>query len=270
MKPAAPSFPDSTPLIIGHRGASAVAPENTLAAFERALCDGADGVEFDVRLARDGVPVCIHDATLQRTALSDTAVAALTSSELKRADAGTWFNLRFPEKARDTFACARIPTLAETLELVGPRSKVVYIEMKCDAAAEYAALAAAVVRGVRDLALVNRAVVKCFEHEAIREVKRLAPEIRTAALFDRTLARPVISKRKIIARARACGADEVSLHRSLARRAVVEAAHSQGFEIVVWTADNPIWVKRARDWGIRSVITNDPARLRSALEGIRA
>ncbi|MDQ3754751.1 MAG: glycerophosphodiester phosphodiesterase, partial [Acidobacteriota bacterium] len=64
------------PLIIGHRGASAVAPENTLGAFARALDDGADGIEFDVRLARDGVPIVIHDATLKRTALQDGAVAA--------------------------------------------------------------------------------------------------------------------------------------------------------------------------------------------------
>ncbi len=84
----AQTFPTTTPLIIGHRGASALAPENTLVAFERALADGADGVEFDVRLARDRVPVVIHDATLRRTLLRDETVAALTSSELQRWDAG--------------------------------------------------------------------------------------------------------------------------------------------------------------------------------------
>ncbi|HEX6626268.1 MAG TPA: glycerophosphodiester phosphodiesterase family protein, partial [Pyrinomonadaceae bacterium] len=119
------TFSSTTPLIIGHRGASALAPENTLVAFERALDDGADGVEFDVRLARDRVPVVIHDATLRRTLLRDETVAALTSSELRRWDAGTWFTLRFPERARDDYHLARVPTLDETLGLVGPRSAAV-------------------------------------------------------------------------------------------------------------------------------------------------
>ena len=66
------------PLIIGHRGASAIAPENTLAAFKRAIQDGADGIEFDVRLSQDGVPVVIHDATLARTGLTDGVVAELS------------------------------------------------------------------------------------------------------------------------------------------------------------------------------------------------
>ncbi len=258
--------PGAKPLIIGHRGASAVAPENTLAAFERALQDGADGVEFDVRLARDRTPVVIHDATLRRTTRRDGAVADLTASELQRWDAGSWFNIRAPEKALDIYTGERIPTLAETLELVGPRSKVVYIEMKCEQPAEYAKLAGAVVGHVREHGLIDRAVVKCFAHDAIREVKRIAPEIRTAALFDRTLSRPVITKRKIIALAKACGADEISLHRTLARRPVIEAARFQGFATVVWTVDKPDWLRRASDWGIRSVITNDPARMRIVLE----
>jgi glycerophosphoryl diester phosphodiesterase len=80
-----------TPLIIAHRGASAVAPENTIAAFRRAIEVGADGVEFDVRLARDGVPVVIHDSTLERTAGLKRGVSDLTSEELSQIDVGSWF-----------------------------------------------------------------------------------------------------------------------------------------------------------------------------------
>jgi len=75
-------------LIIGHRGNSAEAPENTIAAFARALNDGADGIEFDVRLARDRTPVVIHDATLKRTGGLPAAVSALSSAELTRLDVG--------------------------------------------------------------------------------------------------------------------------------------------------------------------------------------
>ncbi|HVF57860.1 MAG TPA: glycerophosphodiester phosphodiesterase family protein [Pyrinomonadaceae bacterium] len=258
------------PLIIGHRGASSVAPENTLAAFERALDDGADGVEFDVRLARDGVPVVIHDATLERTGLlRGVAVSELSSSELGEVDAGTWFNLRFPEAAWESYARERIPTLARTFELIGARSRFVYVEMKCEDGDDYAPLAAAVVGLIREHELVGRAVVKCFAHEAIREVKRLAPEIRTAALFDRKLSRPFVTTRRIIAQALACGADEISLHRSLVRRRVVEAARGHGVETLVWTVDTPSWVGRARRLGLRAIFTNRPAEMLGALDSLR-
>jgi glycerophosphoryl diester phosphodiesterase len=255
------------PFIVGHRGASSAAPENTLAAFARALEDGADGVEFDVRLARDGVPVVIHDATLRRTALRPERVDALTSAELKKIDAGSWFNRRFPALAREAFAHEGVPTLSEVLELVGPRSRVVYVEMKCEAADEYPRLAREVVGRIRDLDLSGRAVVKSFEHAAVREARRLAPEIRAAALFDAGLSRPFISAREAVARTLACDAQEVSLHRSLLRRPVVEAARRSGLETIIWTADTSRWLARALRLGLRAVITNRPAELAEKVSG---
>ena len=99
----------NVPLIIGHRGSSALAPENTMAAFALALEEGADGVEFDVRLARDGVPVVIHDATLERTALRKGRPEDFDSARLQELDAGTWFNRRFPERARDDYSVRACP-----------------------------------------------------------------------------------------------------------------------------------------------------------------
>jgi glycerophosphoryl diester phosphodiesterase len=168
-------IPDSAPLIIGHRGDSAHAPENTLAAFDLALRGGADGIEFDVRLARDGVPVCIHDATLRRTALREGVVESLDSAELSALDAGTWFNLRRPASARDNFAAERIPTLAQVFERFGNRARVLYVEMKCDSPARGAPLARAVVELTRAHGLAGRVVVKSFAHALVAEAKRLAP-----------------------------------------------------------------------------------------------
>jgi glycerophosphoryl diester phosphodiesterase len=128
---AAPAV--SKPLIIGHRGASSIAPENTLAAFERALADGADGIEFDVRLARDRVPVVIHDATLRRTGLRRGSIATLSSSELAGVDVGTWFNRRRPALANPAYSNERIATLAEVFELMKKRRAILYVEMKCGA-----------------------------------------------------------------------------------------------------------------------------------------
>src|SRR6185436_15674877 len=111
------------PLIIGHRGASAVTPENTLGAFRLATEVGADGIEFDVRLSRDGMPVVIHDDNLRRTGLDPRRVVDLKASELKQIDVGRWFD-------PSTFTNEQIPTLQEVLDLFESTSGVLYLEMK--------------------------------------------------------------------------------------------------------------------------------------------
>lgn len=252
------------PFIIGHRGASAIAPENTIAAFERALADGADGIEFDVRLAGDGVPVVIHDADLRRTGLSRLLVANLSSSELGKVDVGTWFNLRHPDYAQAAYSRERIATLAEVFELMKNRGRMLYVEMKC-AVFESGALAAEVAGLTRSHSMIDSVVVESFTLEAIAEIKRLAPEIRTAALFEPKLSRPRPSARRIIGEAVAHAADEIALHRSLVTRRVVEDARQRQLETVVWTVDNLTWVRRALDYGLHALITNRPAQMRARL-----
>jgi glycerophosphoryl diester phosphodiesterase len=247
-------------LIIGHRGAAAVAPENTLVSFEHALLDGADGIEFDVRLARDGVPVVIHDPTLRRTALTQGRIASFSSTELSEMDAGTWFNLRFPSRAHPLYTQARIPTLAAVFDALQKSDCLLYVEMKCGMS-DRAALSAGVASLIRAQDISHRVVVESFDLAAIAEIKRLDPKLRTAALFDRKLSRPIPSARKMIEQAILCGAEEISLHYSLATPRTVEEARRRGLETVIWTADNPAWVKRAITRGIRAIITNNPARL---------
>ena len=256
---------EHAPLVVAHRGASRAAPENTLAAFSLAVEEGADGVELDVRLSRDGVPVCIHDATLERTALRAVRVAALTSEELAGADAGSWFNRKFPSAARDSFAREGVPTLRRVFELVGRRVRVIYVELKCEGREDYGALAGRVVDEIRLAGLEGLAVVESFNLAAVRESKRLAPEVRAAALFEPKSVRGVRVGRLVVERALGCGADEVALHRALARPAVVGAARRAGLASLVWTADHPAWARRALALGLRAVITNRPARMRASL-----
>jgi glycerophosphoryl diester phosphodiesterase len=257
---------EHAPLVIAHRGASAHAPENTVAAFERALHDGADGIEFDVRLASDGVPVVIHDANLRRTAGRNVEIASLSSLELAHVDVGSWFNRRFPARARAEFANERVATLAHVLDEFAPRCRALYLELKCSRA-DVLRLAAATVEILRAHAeAARRVVVESFALEAVAEVKRLAPDVRTAALFERTLRRPHPRARAMIERALAHGADEIALQRTLITRRTVEAARDAGLQTVVWTADHPAWARRARELSLRAVITNTPARLRAALE----
>ncbi|HVF66772.1 MAG TPA: glycerophosphodiester phosphodiesterase [Pyrinomonadaceae bacterium] len=259
MKRAADSQ-ERRPLIIGHRGACARAPENTIASFNLAFHWKADGIEFDVRLARDGVPVVIHDPTLARTAYLERRVDDCDSTLLSQFYAGEWFNLKNPDRAIEGFEWERIPLLSEVFERYG--DKHLYVEMKCEEPASRAELARAVVGLVREHKLGERLVVKSFEHDALAEVKKLAPEIRTAALFGRSWPRPFVPAAKIIAEAEACGADEISLHRSLLRKATVERARARGFEVVVWTVNSPFWLRRSAALGLRAVITDNPDLLR--------
>src|SRR5678815_2223735 len=132
------------PLIIGHRGASAVAPENTLAAFRKAIEVGADGIEFDVRLTRDGVPVVIHDDNLKRTGGRPDLIRATSLADLQRADVGSWFT-RAPN---ETYAGERIPTLEPVFQLFEPTNSLLYLEMKSDAS-QRSDLAQAVCQSIR-------------------------------------------------------------------------------------------------------------------------
>jgi glycerophosphoryl diester phosphodiesterase len=248
------------PLIIGHRGASAVAPENTIVAFERALTAGADGLEFDVRLARDAVPVVIHDADLKRTGLKEARIRELSSAELAGVNVGAWFNRKNPAAANNDYESATVPLLSSVFEFVQNNTAFLYVELKCEAA-ERLQLARAVVQMVLEYRLRHRVIIEGFDLESIAEVKRLDPEFRTAALFEPKLSRPLLSSRSIIREASAVGADEIALHHSLVTKGRTAAIRQVGMGAVVWTVDKPVWVDRASRYGLQAVITNDPARL---------
>lgn len=235
-----------------------MAPENTLAAFSRAIRDGADGIEFDVRLSRDGVPVVIHDANLKRTGLIDRPVSELTAAELREIDVGSWFGARRPEPSA-SFAGERLPTLAEVFNTI---SGLLYIEMKCDAQ-DGAALAAEVVSLSRESRMTDRVVVESFDLSAIAEVNRIDAGIRTAALFEPKLSRPISTVRrlKMVDTALGVGANEIALHHTLAGPRVIEKAKREGLEVVVWTVDEPEWIERARALGVKALISNNPATM---------
>lgn len=256
--------PTARPLVIGHRGSSAVAPENTIAAFRRAITDGADGFEFDVRLARDGVPVVIHDATLQRTAQMSGVVSDFTSAELKQVDVGSWFNHEHPDVARLEYAKETVPTLEQVFDLTAGAGAILYLEMKSDEH-QVAALAAAVVNLLQKYSPADRVIVESFNLAALKAVKRLSTDIRTAALFEPRLERPIFLLRKMrtVELALRAGASEIALHHSLAAGRVINKAADSRLPVVVWTVDNPTWLKRARSLGIHALITNDPVPMLS-------
>lgn len=160
-------------MVYAHRGASAYAPENTLPAFQLAEEQGADGIELDVHLTKDGELVVIHDEKLDRTTDGVGLVRDYTLAELKRFCA---------DNGMPGFADARIPTLREVLEQVRPGRMLVNIELKTGIL-WYEGIEKKTLDLVAELGMQDRIIYSSFNHYSIAEVRRLAPEAQTAYLF---------------------------------------------------------------------------------------
>jgi glycerophosphoryl diester phosphodiesterase len=223
------------PLIIAHRGASAVAPENTMAAFEAAIAAGADGIEFDVRLSGEGVPVIIHDDTLQRTHGLRRRVAEMQSEELRSVG---------------------VPSLRDLFELMSGNDLILCLEIKGSSRE----LAEKCCELVREFSFEERVIVECFDLNVLNFV-----DLKTAALFDPR----IYTDQSLIARALAVGASVLALHHRLAKPSLVEKARLAGLIVVVWTVDDPAWVAHAHSMGIEALITNDPATMIEAYDRLR-
>jgi len=239
------------PQVIAHRGASAQAPENTLAAFRRALALGVDGVELDVHLSADGEPVVLHDSAVDRTTDGTGLVRDMTLAALRRLDAGRWFG--------EAFAGERIPTLAEALEVL--RGVRVIVEIK-NGPIYYPKIADRVVAVVR--AIGHPAVTfSSFDHPALLEVRRVDPAAETAVLF---MGRPVDP----VALAVAAGARRLHAHWMWVTADVVAAVHRAGLAVEVWPVDDPVPMAHLAALGVDGIITSHPDRLQAVLADRRA
>jgi len=244
--------PCDRPLNIGHRGASAAAPQNTLAAFRKAIELGADGVELDAQLSADGVPVVIHDFVVETTTDGTGRVADKTLAELKASDAGSKFS---PE-----FAGERIPTLAEVFEAIEGRL-LINIELK-DFDSFGGKLEAPVVEVVRKHAMEQRVLFSSFNPFVLYAVKRLAPDIPAGLLYREDL--PIHLRRAWLA---ALIPHEARHPRcSMVTEATVKWCHMRGLRVNTWTVDEPADMCRLIALGVDGIITNRPDLLRDVLE----
>jgi glycerophosphoryl diester phosphodiesterase len=229
----------ATPLIIAHRGASAAAPENTLAAFRRALALKVDGIELDVQLTRDGVPVVFHDATLPRL----TGIGG-------RLTAKSW-----PELAALRIeGTERIPRLVEVLRLTRGRAQV-QIELKAGTAV------APVVQAIRSARATNHVILASFVPGLVRDALRLAPTV-PRMLITEGRTRPAILIRQLKA-LRACG---LSVHHRAVRNAAwVQYFQSRGYLVWCWTVNDASLARRLAGWGINGLLGDNPALLQRAV-----
>lgn len=168
-------------LIIAHRGASSLAPENTFAAFDRALDAGADGIEFDLQLSRDKIPIVIHDENLERTTTGSGMVQDFNLADIKSFDAGTWFSAEFSGE--------KVPALEEVFERYNNSGLLFNLELK-NSAMDYQGLEEAVLKCIAEYGLEKRVVISSFNHQSLVRCKKLNPDIRTGMLYFEALESP--------------------------------------------------------------------------------
>lgn len=233
------------PLVIGHRGASARAPENTLAAFALARREGADGVELDVMRCGSGELVVFHDWDLERLGQRPGKVARLPLEALREVDLG---------------GGERIPLLSEVLEQLGP-DMLVNVELKVRGSGVGGELAAPVVGTLRRHAMGARALVSSFHPLELARVRALAPDVLTGYLFHAEQALPLRRAWP------ACWLRLAAMHpdRQLVSEPAVARWHRRGMAVNVWTVDEPGPLRAFAAMGVDGLITNDPAGARAAL-----
>ena len=232
-------------LNFGHRGASAYAPENTLAAFNLAFDMGADGVELDVSLTKDRVPVIIHDDRVDRTTDGRGAVRDLTLAEIKRLDAGAKFDAKFRGE--------KIPTLAEVLSTAGKRG-IVNIELKSGTLSNVGLEVVAIARVIEETGAADRVIVSSFNHFALHRMHALIPRVPLGLLyFNRVpISYPQEALRPL--------ARPTALH---PRFVVVTPqfmrwARGKHYQVNTWTVDEPEEMRRLIALGVDSIMTNKP------------
>lgn len=236
------------PWVIAHRGASGHAPENTLAAFERALQLGAGFIETDVHLTRDARFVAIHDSTLERTTNGTGAVHDFTLAQLRELDAGKWFDREFMDE--------KIPTLEEVLAFSNKNDVVFYLEIKYDAAW---GMHHALVSALQNAQSAARTVVISFDPRTLLAIYKLDPTLMLGLLVEKESADATNA-------AAAVGARQLCPAASIVTPEFVKKIHDEGLHVAAWTVNSADEMRTMMSAGVDGIMTDFPDRLRVAIE----
>jgi glycerophosphoryl diester phosphodiesterase len=231
---------------IAHRGASGHAPENTMAAFRRAVELGARFIETDLQITRDARIVAIHDSTLDRTTNGNGQVHLQSLAQIRALDAGAWFS-----DGGKSFSGERVPTLKEVLDFAKEHDVIFYLEIKSGPAwgVEHAVVAA-----LRDDNASARVVILSFDPAALDSVRRLDATMMTGFLCEHPSG-------DLVERTVRAGARQLVARGDLITPEVVDKAHHAGLQVVAWTINEPEQMRRLIATGSDGMITDYPDRL---------
>lgn len=236
--------------VIAHRGASGIAPENTLSAFQKAVELGAGFIETDLQLSRDARLVALHDDTLERTTDGRGAVSSKTLEELRKLDAGSWFR-DSNQKSVSPFAGERIPIIEEVLAFGREHEIGLFLEVKPTgpSGAEHA-----IVGALHACGEVPRSVVLSFSPSVLKRVRDLEPLVVTGFLYSDRLP-------SAVGTAVDAGARQLLPRTDRVTQELVTEAHAHDLKVVSWTADTADEMKKLLSAGVDGIITNYPDRL---------
>lgn len=232
------------PLRIGHRGAAGTHPENTMVSFRHALELGVHGVEFDIHRSRDGHLVVIHDPTLERTTTGKGLIRDLTLAEIRQVDAGV--------NKGAQFAGERVPTLLELIRATPPEC-MLFLELKAGSL-HYPGIERDLVDLLRAEGAAGRTQISSFDHQALKLIHEVAPDIELGMLFADNPVDPV-------AMARACGASALHPYWQWLSPQMVAAARAGGLKINVWTVNQPEQIALVKQLGVDGIMSDYPDRL---------
>lgn len=236
------------PRIFAHRGASSLAPENTIAAFSKAMEVGATRIEFDVDVISDGTLIVLHDDRLDRTTTGKGGYYQLSYSDIRRLDAGRWFS--------DTYRFERIPEAADVIAFANTQRMGMNLEIKpCRAGTRLReTLIENLAVAVDAVADPSRFLVSSFDHELLAAFHAARPQIALGWLFEREN-QPGPSWQEGAA-ALGC----VSIHPDLTglTREEVRQMRDAGFEVNVWTVNDVELARELATWGVTGIFTDRP------------
>jgi glycerophosphoryl diester phosphodiesterase len=237
-------------LVLGHRGARAYAPMNTLPAFELAVQQGADGIELDVHRSKDGYPVIVHDFTVDETTDGRGQVTEMTLAELKALDAGAWFG--------EAFRGTRIPTLDEVFEAVGKKVRVINVEIKF-ASDKTDGVEQVVADCITRHNMQTRVIISSFNPITLHRFRSIMPDVPIGFLYmgDQTW-NQLMNNLPHEAR---------HPYHEMIDAAYMEQARADGYRVNTWTVNDPVRAVELRNLGVDSIITDNPDTIIGALRG---
>lgn len=242
FRPPLPSE-EGRPRVIAHRGASGHRPENTMAAYALAVEQGADMIEVDLHVSRDGAIPIAHDAQLERVG-GTGEIADCDLAILQALDAGDG---------------ERIPTLAEILDRFGAQIPF-NLELKQSTRGPYPGLPAAALEAVRQRGIERDTLFSSFYRDVLKDLRSQSEQARIALLLSPQW------PEKPVERALALGAEAINPHFVMAKPDLVERAHDAGLAVYVYTVDDPAQMEQLLDVGVDGLFTNQPDRMRALLD----
>ena len=237
-------------LIYAHRGASGYSPENTMAAFRKAVELGSHGIECDVQMTKDRRLVICHDETLERTTDGKGFIKDLSYNEIRELDAGGWFDSRFKNE--------KIPELSELLKLVKDNGLLLNIEIK-SGIVQYPGIEERIIAEVEDFGLLSKVIISSFNHYSVKKCKEINPSVKTGILYMEGLFEPWNYMKSL-------GCECAHPFYMALTPEISKELKARGHIINVFTVNDPKASMKLSEMGVDGIITNYPDRILEALK----